>query len=46
MALFNLGSAAPQYMAQAIFDEAVFKFYRLRHQYEDCLLYTSDAADD
>ena len=35
MALFNLGSATPQHMAQAIFDEAVFKFYRLRHQYED-----------
>ncbi|QWD64589.1 hypothetical protein [Polynucleobacter sp. MWH-UH2A] len=35
MALFNLGSSAPQYMEQASFDEAVYRFYRLRHQYED-----------
>lgn len=35
MALFNLGSSAPQYMEQVLFDETVYKFYRLRHQYED-----------
>ena len=35
MALFNLGSSAPQHMEQVLFDETVYKFYRLRHQYED-----------
>jgi hypothetical protein len=35
MALFNLGTSAPQHMEQAIFDEAVFRLYCLRHQYED-----------
>jgi hypothetical protein len=35
MALFGLGSTAPQYMEQAIFDLAVFRFYSLRHQFDD-----------
>lgn len=35
MALFNLGSTASQYMEQARFDAAVFRFYSLRHQFED-----------
>lgn len=35
MALFNLGSAAPQYMEQSMFDVAVFRFYSSRHQFED-----------
>ena len=35
MALFNLGSTTPQYMDQAIFDVAVFRFYSFRHQFED-----------
>ena len=35
MALFNLGSSTPQHMEQVLFDETVYKFYRLRHQYED-----------
>jgi hypothetical protein len=35
MALFNLGSTAPQYMEQVLFDATVYRFYCLRHQYED-----------
>jgi len=35
MALFNLGSTTPQYMDQSLFDAAIFRFYCLRHQYED-----------
>jgi hypothetical protein len=35
MALFGLGSNALQYMEQAVFDLAVFRFYSLRHQFED-----------
>ncbi len=35
MALFNLGSTTPQYMEQPLFDAAIFRFYCLRHQYED-----------
>lgn len=35
MALFNIGSSSPQYMEQLIFDVAVFRFYSLRHQFED-----------
>ena len=35
MALFNLGSTTPQYMDQSLFDVAIFRFYCLRHQYED-----------
>ena len=35
MGLFNLGSTAPQYMEQLFFDAAIFRFYCLRHQYED-----------
>jgi len=35
MALFNLGSTTPQYMDQLLFDAAIFRFYCLRHQYED-----------
>lgn len=35
MALFNLGSSSPQYMDQALFDATVYRFYSLRHQYED-----------
>jgi len=35
MGLFNLGSTAPQYMEQLFFDAAIFRFYSLRHQYED-----------
>jgi len=35
MGLFNLGSTAPQYMEQPLFDVAIFRFYCLRHQYED-----------
>ena len=35
MALFNLGSTTPQYMDQPLFDAAIFRFYCLRHQYED-----------
>lgn len=35
MALFNLGSNAPQHMEQANFDAAVFRFYSLRHQFQD-----------
>ena len=35
MALFNLGSTTPQYMDLSLFDAAIFRFYCLRHQYED-----------
>ena len=35
MALFNLGSTMPQYMEQALFDATAYRFYSLRHQYED-----------
>jgi len=35
MALFNLGSTLPQYMEQALFDATAYRFYSLRHQYED-----------
>ena len=35
MALFNIGSSAPQHMEQALFDATVFRFYSLRHKFED-----------
>ena len=35
MALFNLGSNAPQYMEQANFDAAVFRLYSLRQQFQE-----------
>jgi hypothetical protein len=35
MALFNIGSNAPQYLEQALFDVSVFRFYSLRHQFDD-----------
>lgn len=35
MALFNIGSTAPQYMEQALFDAIVFRFYSLRHKFDD-----------
>lgn len=35
MALFNIGSNTPQYLEQTLFDVAVFRFYSLRHQFED-----------
>ena len=35
MALFNLGSTTPHYMEQALFDATVYRFYCLRHHYED-----------
>jgi hypothetical protein len=35
MTLFNLGSTAPQYMYQSMFDTTVYRFYSSRHQFED-----------